>query len=190
MVGRRHETVVKVIRSYLPEAVVALTWYLCTSTGYACQCAGVVELQEELERSDVIFAGKAIEVDSALVSGRATFQVSQVWRGAEYPIVTTSNIWDCMSVFRVGEEYLVFARTVDNQLGLGYRLIASTCGQTGRLSYSGRALAVLGPGSPPLKTHQPSDKLALMLMTGAVLAILLAALTVGIVRKVRLRRVG
>ena len=148
-------------------------------------------MKEELERSDVIFAGTAVEVDSALVSGRATFQVSQVWRGAVEPIVTTSNIWDCMSVFRIGEEYLVFARRVDGEFGLGYRLVASRCGQTSRLSYSGKALAVLGPGSPPLNSiHQPSEKFGLILMTGAVLAILLTAAGVGLVRKLRLRRAG
>jgi len=47
-------------------------------------------------------------------------------------IVTTSNVWDCMSVFRVGEEYLVFARKVDGELGFGYQLVASRCGQTRR----------------------------------------------------------
>jgi len=106
-------------------------------------------------------------------------------------IVTTSNVWDCMSVFRVGEEYLVFARKVDGELGFGYQLVASRCGQTRQLSYSGKALAVLGPGSPPsYNTNTPSNKLELLLISGAVLAILLTAASVGFVRKRRLRRAG
>lgn len=187
---RKPKGVVKCILRYMLGAVVALTLYLCSSTVYACQCAGIAGLKEELERSDVIFAGTAVKVDSALVSGKATFQVSQVWRGAVEPIVTTSNIWDCMSVFRIGEEYLVFARRVDGEFGLGYRLVASTCGQTSTLSDSGRALAVLGPGSPPLNNTQPSQKFGLILITGIVLAILLTTAAVGLVRKLRLRRAG
>jgi hypothetical protein len=130
---------VKHILSYFGGAVIALMWCLCSWPVYACQCVGVVGLSEELERSDVIFAGKAVEVESALISGKATFQVSHIWRGALGPIVTTSNVWDCMSVFRVGEEYLVFARKVDGELGLGYQLVACI-----RKVASGRARAIDG----------------------------------------------
>jgi hypothetical protein len=191
LLEKKLRAVVKHILSYPGGAVIALMWCLCSWPVYACQCVGVVGLSEELERSDVIFAGKAVEVESALISGKATFQVSHIWRGALGPIVTTSNVWDCMSVFRVGEEYLVFARKVDGELGLGYQLVASRCGQTRELSYSGKALAVLGPGSPPSNnTNMPSEKLGLLLMGGAVLAILLTAAVVGFVRKRRLRRAG
>lgn len=181
----------KRIPSYVTGAVVALTWYLCSLPVNACQCAGIAGLSEELERSDTIFAGKAVAVESAIVSGKATFQVSQVWRGAVGAIVTTSNVWDCMSVFRAGEEYLVFARKVDAESGFRYQLVASRCGQTSKLSYSGKALAVLGPGSPPSSnSNTPSKKLGLLLISGAVLAILLTAAFVGFVRKGRLRRAG
>ena len=175
--------------SFLTALLLVIATF-CPPPLQACECAGVAELEDELERSEVIFAGKALTVDESLISGSATFEVSRIWRGEIGAVVTTSNTWDCWSVFRVGEEYLVFSRKVDGELGLDYQLVASRCGKTRQLSCSGKALAVLGPGSPPRSnTYPPSIKLGVLLISVVVLSILLTAVVVATVRKRRLRSV-
>ena len=149
---------------------IAVVWTI-SSPAIACTCADIRSLEQELEGSDVIFAGKAIAVDSS-IPGRATFEVSLVWRDSVQSIVYTSNMWGCDSVFRSGEEYLVFARRAAGENGLGYDLIPIRCGQSSLLKNSQKALAVLGPGSPPASPAHRGD-VRLFVVTGIVLLCLL-----------------
>jgi hypothetical protein len=158
--------------------ILALVVSICGVTqaaAYACTCPQVTGIQAELDRSDVIFAGRAISVDSSLDSGQASFEVSSVWRGSVPRIIETSNVWDCMSVFRIGEEYLVFARRIDNGDGSGFRLVASQCGQTRPLKYSQEALDVLGLGSSPQEAETAETKAirSVSLVAGALFLLVL-----------------
>lgn len=140
------------MRRFLVSTIAMIWFILLQPSASACQCAGIASLEEELERSDVIFSGQAIAVESS-VPGKATFKVTQVWRGTVSPLISTSNLWDCMSVFRIGEEYLVFARSkAERDPRSGYDLIASRCGQTRRLGDAQKTLIVLGPSFPPPET--------------------------------------
>ena len=161
--------------SLITTIVAVLMLLSLASTGHGCTCPETVSIQTELERSDVIFAGRATAVDSNTLSGRATFDVFKVWRGSVPLCIETSNLWDCMSVFTTGEEYLVFARKIENSDGGGYRLLASRCGQTRLLKYSQEALGLLGSGSPPQKTSGfEVTRRELVLGAGVVLLVALS----------------
>jgi hypothetical protein len=153
-------------------------------------------LEEELEQSDIIFAGRVVNVDSDTMKGKAKFMVSQVWRGSVPPIILTRNLMGCMDVFREGEEYLVFAhdvREAETIERLGYQFVPSRCGQTHALKISQENLARLGPGSPPkplapekseMKGKFLKEEIALWLIGGAFIGALLVLL----VRRLRKSR--
>jgi hypothetical protein len=123
-----------------------------SSSALACSCAKIATFAEEMGRAEVIFAGRVVEVDSSTVMGKAKFMVTQVWRGSIPPVTLTKNLTDCMDVFRLGEEYLVFAgdvRVPEDIERLGYQFVPSRCGQTLPIIDSQENLALLGPGYPP-----------------------------------------
>ena len=163
----------------------------------ACSCTKISTFAEEMERAEVIFAGRVVEVDSSTVMGKAKFTVTQVWRGTLPPVTLTKNLTDCLSVFTLGEEYLVFAgdvREPEDIARLGYQFVPSRCGQTNPIRYSQENLALLGPGyAPRASTPEESglqeeslwEERALVLAGAAFVTVLLVV----IIRKsLQLRR--
>jgi hypothetical protein len=135
----------------------------------------------------VIFAETALQVESDALSGKATFQVSRVWRGSVPVSLSTSNTWDCDSVFRIGEEYLVFAHKIEHDDAIGYDLIASRCGQTRPLIYSKDVLAVLGLGWPP-EEHSAEKSIWIKVSVGATLVLVVLLILLFKVVAARKRR--
>lgn len=182
MCGEAKDVACAVKRHLAPVFIVVLLLISLNSfPASACECSRYATLDEELERSDVIFAGKALTVQSR-INGSAEFEVLQVWRGSVSRIALTSNTWDCMDVFRVGEEYLIFAHQVRDPQTMGYQFQSYGCGQTRRLDDSQEALSVLGASSPPLGNSKSLSKLSAI-----VFAILIVLASVIIFRKLRAR---
>jgi hypothetical protein len=86
----------------------------------ALSCAPPEPASQEMERSSVIFKGRAIEIKS---EGLTVFQVEKAWKGIEGPIVEIyDNGWD---PFTKDTDYLVFGSQRDGKLR------ANLCGRTG-----------------------------------------------------------
>lgn len=123
----------------------------------ACSCAEPPGVEEELERSDAVFSGKAIEVDEkpALFSASTRtiiFQVGQIWKGIEQSqveITTGQGGGDCGFKFNMGQEYLVYA--VKSEMYGTNELITIICDRTAVLSQAQGDMAILGAGKVPTK---------------------------------------
>lgn len=86
----------------------------------ALSCAPPQPVQQEMERSSVVFKGKATEIKSV---GLIVFQVEKAWKGIDSPIIEVyDNGWD---PFTIGADYLVFANQRDGKLK------TNLCGRTG-----------------------------------------------------------
>ena len=89
----------------------------------ACSCVIPGSPQEELEKSDFVFQGKVISVikegEMYKEKYKVTFNVSQGWKGdvpQEFEIYTSDSSASCGYYFAEGEEYVVYARNVEEKL--------------------------------------------------------------------------
>ncbi|MCG3160527.1 MAG: hypothetical protein JMDDDDMK_01596 [Acidobacteria bacterium] len=99
------------------------------------------------------------------------FSVSKVWKGTiPQEIILQSRTNRCSGQFTPGEEYLVYAYWMENNL------ITLPCTRTSLLSNAGEDLRALGAGQPPLKVQKLTDRLfvigrlviIMMLVAGAI----------------------
>lgn len=129
--------------------------FVWQSNASACSCIEPPGIEEELERSDAVFSGKAIEVDEkpSLFSASTrsiVFQVAQVWKGpaqSQIKVKTGQGGGDCGFEFNVGQEYLVYAVKSDMYGANGLTTII--CDRTAVLSQAQGDFAVLGEGREP-----------------------------------------
>jgi hypothetical protein len=130
------------------------------SIAFACSCSlppiGKTETQLiklERKKSQAVFSGKVIEIiapktasgEEAWVA-EVRFKVMQTWKGVttETVSVFTANICCiCDYNFDVGERYLVYAYSADDNLA------TSICRRTKLLSEAGEDLKVLGKSKVP-----------------------------------------
>lgn len=145
-------------------ANLAVAGSLVAGEAHACSCAGGSSPSAELESSDAVFVGKAVENglkdpdprDNAQFGG-IRFDVSKSWKGVlEDSVVLygqgssyygpteegeTMAISSCAVDFTKGQSYLVYAsRSGDDEF-----LQANVCGRTGSLTSAKEDLASLGP---------------------------------------------
>lgn len=157
-------------------ATFALQSILTTDQAYACSCAGFPTPLEELESSDAVFVGEAVENglkdpdprDDATFGG-IRFDVSESWKGVpgdsvvlygqsgsyygppeEGEMIVESS---CAVPFARGKTYLVYASRVED----GNFLQANACGRTGALASVGADLEALGPATDHLPGTGGSD---------------------------------
>ena len=114
---------------------------------FACTCLGIQPLQEAFDGSQVVFSGKAIDLETtneAYPNVIATFDVHTIWKGnvTKDPLVLTTGMGgaDCGYVFADNEEYLVYAYGEEGELG------ASSCTRTAPLERAEADLVFLGSG--------------------------------------------
>lgn len=122
---------------------------------FALSCAQST-VQEDIDAASVIFIGKVINIQAATSEkeASATFEVNEYWKGNVNKNITVGGIytWDGTTnppiYFKVGESYLVFAKSVpniDSSRNIPNNLIASIdCGRTTLLSSAGELKATLG----------------------------------------------
>ncbi len=130
--------------------VVAAAFFLFNPTcAYACSCLPPGTPQEELGRSDAVFAGKVVALSGRVDAGAAesvdvTFEVSRVWKGAESRTVllkTPGSSASCGFNFEQGQEYVVYASQQEGNLTAGL------CSRTQLLASAADDLAALGTGT-------------------------------------------
>ncbi len=151
-------------------AVLILQSTLTADPAYACSCAGNPPTPpEELEFSDAVFVGEAVENgledpdprDNAKFGG-IRFDVSKSWKGVagdSVVIYGQSGSYygppeegemmvenSCAVPFARGKTYLVYA----SRVGDGGFLQANACGGTGTLASAGEDLEALGPATDQL----------------------------------------
>jgi hypothetical protein len=152
---------------------------------YACSCAETRGVEETLEKSSVVFSGKATKVeefspespdsgDAVLGLGPVTFEVQEAWKGASGDSVVVYGQGpgiSCGLDFERGETYLVYAYRIDVDLGIDY------CGRTKPLSYAGSDVNELNASRDSLpETGGPRIPTPLQVtITGAAAALLAAA---------------
>lgn len=142
--------------TFLVSSVI-LVVYL-PSTAQACSCALPSSAQDQLSRSQAVFAGRALGVKEQrfLNGGMAKavrFEVSRIWKGesvSEIIIYTGSGGGDCGFDFKEGQDYLVYANP-SSMYGDKELLVTIICDRTKQLSQAQEDLAVLGEGRLPTK---------------------------------------
>ena len=194
------------VRSFILAlaAVFIVQSTLTADPAYACSCAGATSPLEELDSSDAVFVGEAVENgledpdpgDNATFGG-IRFDVSKSWKGAEGDSVVVygqSGSYygpldegemvvesSCAVPFTLGKTYLVYAsRTGDSGI-----LQANACGGTGTLASLGEDLETLGPAEDHLPdTGGPGVRLREAIIVGtSVLLLLVAALATSLRRR-------
>ncbi|HSH80789.1 MAG TPA: hypothetical protein VLA19_19850, partial [Herpetosiphonaceae bacterium] len=132
--------------------VVAAAFLLANPTCvFACSCLPPGTPQEELGRSDAVFAGKVVGLTGRVDGGAVetvdvTFEVSQVWKGAASRTVqlqTPGSSASCGFNFEQGREYVVYASQQEGSLTSGL------CSRTTLLASAADDLAALGTGTAP-----------------------------------------
>ena len=132
-----------------------LTFNFLPSTSYACSCAQPGTVHESLEGSNAVFSGKVVEIvdknekkfnksSADLLAVR--FEVEETWKGVTQTQVIVYSARDsasCGFEFALNEEYLVYAKESNGQLGV------SLCSRTNSLEAANADIIELGVGTKP-----------------------------------------
>ncbi|WP_029192873.1 hypothetical protein [Paenibacillus harenae] len=150
-------------------------WAICFAAGimtffmpqnaYACSCAGPITVEEQLNHSEAVFAGRVLEVkEQKSVEGYVTkavlFETKQIWKGgpeSQIIIQTGSGGGDCGYHFEEGKDYLVYANRSD-MYGGKEQLVTIICDRTKELAGAQEDLTVLGEGKAPTEQVQLEKK--------------------------------
>ena len=125
---------------------------LCRLAPARASCA-IFSIEQNMERSDVIFSGEVITIDPTRVFDRGfgwigsdgvTFNVIEAWKGADTATVTLASPSHSEGYqFQQGQQYLVYAYYD------GATLITDGCTGTKPLADAQGDLQILCPGSVP-----------------------------------------
>ncbi|PGW28378.1 cobalamin biosynthesis protein CbiN [Bacillus cereus] len=118
---------------------------------HACDCINVTA-EKALQKNDVVFEGKVIEVGRKDGVGiEVLFEVKGIWKGTtSSQIIVYTNGGDCVFHFVEGGEYLVYS----SQRGSEKQLYTHSCSGTKRLDEAGAdkvALSQIAKESVPTK---------------------------------------
>ena len=195
-------TLAKKRLAFLAFALAVALTLQSTSTvdrAYACSCAGSSTPGEELESSDAVFVGKAVEnglqdpnpQDDAMFGG-IRFDVSKAWKGVPkdsvviygqsrsyYGPLEEGEMFvesSCAVPFARGSTYLVYA----SRIGESDFLQANTCGRTGVLAGVEEDLEALGPATEQLPdTGGPALPMSDAMVFGTTVFLALVATLAG-----------
>ncbi|OME80161.1 hypothetical protein BK120_20230 [Paenibacillus sp. FSL A5-0031] len=128
----------------------------------ACSCVKPGTVEESKIKSDAVFEGTATSVKTSSQSlfrsseraVKASFQVNEVWKGHVAPtleVKTPESKDSCGYTFKVGERYLVYAKTTGKSL-------QALCSATLLHSEANQHIKLLGIGSLPPQPDIPVKK--------------------------------
>jgi hypothetical protein len=146
-----------------------IAWFgLSQSEAFACSCAGLASPNDDLRDADVVFAGRVIDkeieggdsrirfdwrppfvhlADLHLTEGYdktlTAFEVTRVWKGSILARTSVDGSSPCGYDFRLGEEYIVYAKWFEGKLHTGM------CWRNNELRNASADLAAFGAGNPP-----------------------------------------
>lgn len=116
---------------------------------YACECMKVSP-EERLQKTNVVFEGKVLEVQEKGGKMEILFEVKKIWKGtSSSQVIIYTSFSSCTFPFAEGGEYLVFS----SYRGEG-QLETSMCSGTKRLDEAGAdkvALSQIAKESVPTK---------------------------------------
>jgi hypothetical protein len=141
---------------------------LSQSAAFACMCVGLPTPNDYLRDADVVFAGRVIDkeieggdsrirfdwsppfihlTDLQLTEGYdktfTVFEVTRVWKGDILARTSVDSSSPCGYDFRLGEEYIVYAKWFEGKLHTGM------CQRNNELRNASADLAAFGAGKPP-----------------------------------------
>ncbi|PEW76744.1 cobalamin biosynthesis protein CbiN [Bacillus cereus] len=168
--------------------ICSFTYFIFPEKSYACECMKASP-EERLQKTDVVFEGKVLEVQKKDGKMEILFEVKRVWKGtSSSQIIIYTSFSSCTFPFGEGGEYLVFAFN----RGEG-KLETSMCSGTKRLDEAGADKVVL---SQIAKESVPTKKVDLkddmlngfswwQVVTLSVGLLLIVVLVIFIVRRTR-----
>ncbi|KXY78828.1 cobalamin biosynthesis protein CbiN [Bacillus anthracis] len=121
----------KRILRMLPFVIIcSFIFIIFPEKSYACDCINI-SAEEALQKNDVVFEGKVIEVGRKEEGGiEVLFEVKKIWKGTNFTqIIVYTDGGDCVFHFVEGGEYLVFS----SQRGPEKQLHTHSCSGTKRL---------------------------------------------------------
>ncbi|WP_160643384.1 hypothetical protein [Chengkuizengella marina] len=175
---------------FLIAVIVGLQFFIVPSTSVqACSCVEPFSIEDEVNRSDVVFIGQVYQIKDINRGGYSpksvNFNVTKTYKGIDQTqvnITTGQGEGDCGFKFRVGAEYLVYANY--SNMYDEEALITIICDRTTGIANAKQDLAVLGEGS------EPSEKVDLQknenlnyIVIGFIVFILLFLLVMIFLRK-------
>ncbi|HDR4558738.1 hypothetical protein [Bacillus cereus] len=130
-------------------SLVLICSFIFSDKSYACDCTKVSP-EDRLQKNDVVFEGKVLEVQEKDGKMEILFEVKKIWKGtSSSQIIIYTSFSSCTFPFGEGGEYLVFAFN----RGEG-KLETSMCSGTKRLDEAGAdkvALSQIAKESVPTK---------------------------------------
>ncbi|MDM5461974.1 MULTISPECIES: cobalamin biosynthesis protein CbiN [Bacillus cereus group] len=108
--------------------ICSFTFFISSEKSYACDCTKASP-EERLQKNDVVFEGKVLEVQEKDGEMKTLFEVKKIWKGtSSSQIIIYTSFGSCTFRFAEGGEYLVFSSyTGEKKLG------TSICSGTKRL---------------------------------------------------------
>jgi len=126
----------------------------------ACSCIMPPPADVALSEATVVFSGEVVEFNKSNRDNGKTvhFKVQEAWKGIDstnISVFTGNDSASCGIDFTVGNEYLVYAHTLDSN-GKN-ALSTSLCDRTAELANAADDLAIIGEGQIPKKAEQTTD---------------------------------
>ena len=168
--------------------ICSFTYFIFPEKSYACECMKASP-EERLQKTDVVFEGKVLEVQKKDAKMEILFEVKRIWKGtSSSQIIIYASFSSCTFPFGEEGEYLVFAFN----RGEG-KLETSMCSGTKRLDEAGAdkvALSQIAKESVPtkkvnLKNDMVSGFSWWQVVTLSIGLLLIVALAIIIVRRTR-----
>ncbi|MDA1650376.1 cobalamin biosynthesis protein CbiN [Bacillus cereus group sp. TH160LC] len=181
----------KTILRMLPVVIIcSFILIIFSEKSYACDCINV-SAEEALQKNDVVFEGKVIEVGRKEEGEiEVLFEVKKIWKGTNFTqIIVYTDGGDCVFHFVEGGEHLVYS----SQRGSEKQLHTNSCSRTKRLDEAEierNTLSHIAKGVAPtkkvdLKGEMVSGFSRWQVVTLSVGLLLIVALVIFIVRKTR-----
>ncbi len=184
--------------------LLAVLWLLGNKNqAYACKCVVPGSPSEEIEKFDVVFAGRVLSVHHSFDPNALSyspsdittvgFSVSTVWKGAveeNITLTTPPTGGSCGFAFVEGAEYVVYAYKAAEHVP---NLSANICSRTALLQEAQEDVDAFGKGNPPqggtvgTSPGQPQDSGTRITRT-IILAIVAAAAVLAAVGAMFARR--
>ncbi|OQR56084.1 cobalamin biosynthesis protein CbiN [Bacillus sp. CDB3] len=108
--------------------ICSFTYFILSEKSYACDCTKASP-EERLQKNDVVFEGKVLEVQEKEGEMKTLFEVKKIWKGTtSSQIIIYTSFGSCTFRFAEGGEYLVFSSYRGEE-----KLETSICSGTQRL---------------------------------------------------------
>lgn len=95
----------------MSRLLITISLSIISIQAFGCKCA-FVSINEEIQRSDLVFSGKVTKKERTNGYYSFTFATIKTWKGAENNInviVTDESSISCGADFKLAEEYIIFS---------------------------------------------------------------------------------